>query len=103
MVSGWCISGAMIVSFPTAIPIQEVTPTTKTSKNKNLDNLVFAEQKENNIEQNPSKVPEDGNDFVKQSLWTESEKRAYNCFLLSWARWEVDYTHSIVRSTKCEG
>lgn len=47
--------------------------------------------------------PEDGNTYVKFSLWTDSEKSKLEEILRAWSRWEVNYSHRYVRSTRCEG
>ncbi|EMD33086.1 hypothetical protein CERSUDRAFT_28615, partial [Gelatoporia subvermispora B] len=48
-------------------------------------------------------VPDNGNKAVKERFWTKSEKQRLDYALKAWARWEVDYNESHVRSTRCTG
>jgi hypothetical protein len=46
-------------------------------------------------------VPEDGNREVKSTLWTVAELKRHDETIRGWARWEVDKSARVVRSTKC--
>ena len=46
-------------------------------------------------------VPEDGNKEVKSTLWTAAELKQHDEMICGWARWEVDKSAQVVRSTKC--
>lgn len=47
-------------------------------------------------------VPEDGNTAIKFAAWTDSEKKRLDDYLFAWARWEVDFTNGLIRSTTCK-
>jgi hypothetical protein len=46
-------------------------------------------------------VPEDGNKEVKSMFWTAAELKQHDKKICGWARWEVDQSAYVVRSTKC--
>lgn len=76
-------------------------PLEKDPKQKNLDGAVFVETP--GQFQGSKSIPANGNDKLKEALWTKAEKRALDKAMLGWARWEVDYVNGFVRSTRCEG
>jgi len=43
------------------------------------------------------------NENVKEADWTADEQKKLDTNLLAWARWEVDYTNRLVKSTRCKG
>lgn len=47
-------------------------------------------------------VPEDGNKELKSTLWTTAELKKHDEKMRGWARWEVDKSAEVVRSTRCE-
>ena len=46
-------------------------------------------------------VPTDGNKEVESTLWTDTELKMHDEKMQGWARWEVDKSAGVVRSTKC--
>jgi hypothetical protein len=46
-------------------------------------------------------VPKDGNKEVKSAFWTAAELKQHDEKIRGWARWEVDKSAHVVRSTKC--
>jgi hypothetical protein len=46
-------------------------------------------------------VPEHGNREVKSTLWTAAEIKQHDEKIRGWARWEVDKSAHVVRSTTC--
>jgi len=46
-------------------------------------------------------VPTDGNKEVESTLWTDTELKMHDEKMRGWARWEVDKSAGVVRSTKC--
>jgi hypothetical protein len=48
-------------------------------------------------------APAKANMYIKESQWTDDEKQQYDCFLVGWARWEVNWVQGFVKSTRCSG
>ena len=82
-------------------PFSNISPTPI-----NSDNTTWSAGEESDAEDENVKikceVPEDGNEHLRSSMWTEVELTKHDESLKAWARWEVDYGAKVVRSTKCQ-
>lgn len=82
-------------------PYKKFPPLKKDPKQKGLKEVIFIEA--SSTLQRSKLIPSDGNDKLKEVLWTKDEKQRLDKFMLGWERWEVDYVNGCIQSTRCEG